>query len=413
MRILVVNDELNHQTSSVPRLARLLARHLAAQGHEVTLVGTVRDRRDEGQTRVDGLSMVAFYSNYRPRFRAWRGLYNPQTVPKFRAILARTKPDIVHFHNVHSHLSFACLPLARQSGARVFLTAHDMMLFWDGKLVCFDAATRFEDVRDGTVDYRYRWWRAVRTHRFRYVPLRNAIVRRRVTANVERLISVSDALNQALTANGYRHPTTIHNGTSPDLSRTTPDDIDCVRKRFGLDGHQVVLGGGRLGYLKGIDHLLRAMALFAGDPVKLLIIGRGTPAYERHLRELAQQLGIAEQVVLTGWIGVDELPSVLACSDVCVNPSLCFETLSMFNLEGMMAGKPIVSTFFGGPSETIVEGESGLFMNPFDIEGLARCMRTILSSDALARAMGAKGRARALDLFDSATQTAKVCALYG
>jgi hypothetical protein len=37
-----------------------------------------------------------------------------------------------------------------------------MMLFWDGKLVCFDQATRLEDVRDGTVDYRYRWWRAVR-----------------------------------------------------------------------------------------------------------------------------------------------------------------------------------------------------------------------------------------------------------
>jgi hypothetical protein len=40
-------------------------------------------------------------------------------------------------------------------------------------------------------------------------------------------------------------------------------------------------------------------------------------------------------------------------------------------------------------------------------------MRTILGSEALARAMGASGRARALDLFDSATQTAKVCALYG
>jgi glycosyltransferase involved in cell wall biosynthesis len=29
-----------------------------------------------------------------------------------------------------------------------------------------------------------------------------------------------------------------------------------------------------------------------------------------------------------------------------------------------MAGKAIVSTFFGGPSETIVEGESGLCVKP-------------------------------------------------
>src|SRR5262245_46722808 len=119
MRILVVNDELNYQTSSVPRLAYRLARHLAARGDEVTLVGTVRDRRDEGETRADGLSVARIYSNYRPRFRAWRGMYNPQTVPKFRRLLERTKPDVVHFHNVHSHLSFACLRLARGAGARV------------------------------------------------------------------------------------------------------------------------------------------------------------------------------------------------------------------------------------------------------------------------------------------------------
>ncbi len=403
---------MNHQTSSVPRLAHQLARHLTAQRHEVTLVGTVRDRREEGETRDGELSIARIYSNYRPRFRAWRGLYNPQTVPKFRRLLARTRPDVVHFHNVHSHLSFACLRLARGAGARVFLTAHDVMLFWDGKLACFDAATRLDDVVSGAVDYRYRWWRAVRTHRFRYLPLRNAMVRRRVEADAERLISVSKTLSHALGANGYRHATTIHNGTAanPPASQA---DVDRCKSRFGLNGHKVVLGGGRLSYLKGMDHLLQAVALLSRARVKLLIVGRGSAGYEEHLRRLAQRLGIEEQVVFAGWVGLDDLASVLASSDVCVNPSLCFETLSMFNLEAMMAGKPIVSTFFGGPAETIVDGESGLFVNPYDVEALASRIRDVLGDEAVAHEMGTRGRARALDRFDAAKQTAKVSELYG
>lgn len=412
MRILVVNDELNHQTLSVPRLAHQLARQLVARGHEVTLVGTVRDRRDEGDPCVDGLRTITIYSNYRPRFRAWRGLYNPQTVPAFRHLVARIRPDVVHFHNVHTHLSFACLRVARRSGARVLLTAHDVMLFWDGKLACFDESTTQDDVARGAIDYRYRWWRAARRQRLRYLPFRNAIVRRRVAADVDRLISVSDALGRALAANGFPRSTTIHNGTSPD-SRTDPDDLDRFKRRLGLDGHQVVLSGGRLSYLKGMDHLLHAIARLACERVKLLIIGRGSAAYEQHLRALANQLGIGAQVVFAGWIDTAALATAFASSDVCVNPSLCFETLSMFNLEAMMAGKPVVSTFFGGASETIVDGESGLFANPYDVAAMTDRIGTLLRSDALARAMGARGRARALAEFDSATQTAKVCELYG
>jgi len=412
MRILVVNDELNHHTS-VPKLVHQLARHLHARRHDVTVLGTVRNLRDEGERNDAGVRVITIRSDYRPRFRAWRGVYNPQTVPKFRAILARLKPDVVHFHNVHTHLSFACLHLARRAGARVFLTAHDVMLFWDGKLVCFDETTTRDDVRRGTVDYRYRWWRAVRAHRLRYLPFRNALVRRRVATDVEQLVSVSDVLGQALTANGYCQPTTIHNGTARDGWRSAPGDVDRFKRRFGLDGSQVVLSGGRLSYLKGMDHLLRAVAGLSHEWVKLVIVGRGSDAYERHLRALAERLGIATQVVFAGWLDLGELASAFACAAVCVNPSLCFETLSMFNLEAMMAERPVVSTFFGGPAETIVEGESGLFVNPYDTAALTERIGAVLSNDTTACEMGARGRARALERFDEATQTAKVCELYG
>jgi hypothetical protein len=107
MRILVVNDELIIRPPVFPD-SRISWRD-TSRCRATWSRWSAPFETDATRAKPCGwAAIVTFYSNYRPRFRAWRGLYNPQTVPKFRAILARTKPDIVHFHNIHSHLSFAC-----------------------------------------------------------------------------------------------------------------------------------------------------------------------------------------------------------------------------------------------------------------------------------------------------------------
>lgn len=411
MRILVANDGLEHGSLSVPRLARQLALHLSTQGHETALVGAVGDRASVGEGWDEGLKTFRIYSDYPVRFRAVRGLYNRDTVPKFRDIVSRWKPDVVHFHNVHTHLSFHCLEVARRAGARVLLTAHDVMLFWSGKLECFDERTTLEDVLGGRIDYRTRWWRAAAHQRFRYLPLRNALVRRLVARHAHRVISVSDCLHEALTRNGFANLTTIHNGVPADVMDTKDANVDGFRRKFAANGRKLILAGGRLGYLKGIEHLLQAVARL-DDGVRLVIAGRGTPAYEDRLRRLAESLRIDRRVTFTGWIEGEALRSAFAAADVCVNPSLCFETLSMFNLEAMAAAKPVVTTFFGGARETIVEGDSGTFVNPYRIEQLASRLSTLLDDDARAVVMGERGRRRVAERFDAATQMRRVRELY-
>jgi hypothetical protein len=145
MRILVVNDELNHQTASVPRLRiswRDTQRRVTTSRWWAPFE-TDATRRNPCGRAADRHVLP----DYLRRFR-WRGLYFLDSTSS--RPLAQTKPDIVRY-NVHNHLSFACLPLARKAGTRVpDYPRHDAVL--DGKLVCFDAATTFADVHDGTVD---------------------------------------------------------------------------------------------------------------------------------------------------------------------------------------------------------------------------------------------------------------------
>ncbi len=411
MRVLIVNDGLEHRHLSVPRLARQLALFLAAAGDEVALLGTVRRRAEAGERREDGLLVVRLATSYPPRFRAWIGTLNPQILPAFARFLRRFRPDVVHFHNVHTYVSFYALELARRHGARVLLTAHDVMLFWGGKLDCYDAITSREQVERGEISYRRGWRETAAAERLRWFPPRAWIVRRLVNRHAARVIAVSHRLRQALVQNGLDSVVTIHNGVEAAARTVGGEKIKRFRRRHGLDGRRVLLAGGRLSRLKGLDPLLTAMARL-DRRAALMVIGGGTEPFEAALGGRIDELGLTPSVVLTGWLESEDLACAYRCADVCVNPSLCFETLSMFNLEAALAGKPVISTFFGGAAETVVHGETGLLVNPHDVGALAGALAAVLDDPARARSMGERGRRRVRRCFDAATQMGRVRELY-
>lgn len=93
-----------------------------------------------------------------------------------------------------------------------------------------------------------------------------------------------------------------------------------VRKERN-DGRIVVLTVARLIQRKGIDDLIRAIPEVLGKCPDLLvrIIGEGN--LESELRDLAENLGVADHVEFLGYIPHDELPGYYATSDVFVLPS--------------------------------------------------------------------------------------------
>lgn len=107
-----------------------------------------------------------------------------------------------------------------------------------------------------------------------------------------------------------------------------------------------------------------------------------------------------------------DVPRVLRATDVLVCPSE-FETYGMTNIEAMACAIPVVSTNVGGPSETIVDGETGFLVPPGDPHGLAVRVIQLLSDARLRRELGFNGRKRVethYALRDSAARLAQVYA---
>jgi glycosyltransferase involved in cell wall biosynthesis len=97
---------------------------------------------------------------------------------------------------------------------------------------------------------------------------------------------------------------------------------------------------------------------------------------------------------------------VIAAADVIVCSSH-FESYGMVNVEAMASGKPVVSTRRGGPSETIVHGETGFLVDPGDATGLAQHVTALLRDPGLRRRIGVAGRVRAEQRFSAPVITAQ------
>lgn len=106
-----------------------------------------------------------------------------------------------------------------------------------------------------------------------------------------------------------------------------------------------------------------------------------------------------------------DIPRILRTSTLLVCPSE-FETYGMSNLEAMACGIPVVSTNVGGPSETVVEGETGFLVPPRDPNALAARAIQLLAVPQTARAMGARGRQRVLSHYALRDSVARLQQIY-
>lgn len=113
---------------------------------------------------------------------------------------------------------------------------------------------------------------------------------------------------------------------------------------------------GRLGARKGLDLALRALAEVDNESIEFLIAGTGR--HEETLRELAQELGIAEQVRFLGYVPDEELPVLYSSADVFVLPSR-YEGFGLVLLEAMACGTPVIGADAGGIPTAVKDGQVG------------------------------------------------------
>lgn len=152
-----------------------------------------------------------------------------------------------------------------------------------------------------------------------------------------------------------------------------------------------ILFAGRLFSLKGPMFLLRALEILRKDIKDVTLKIFGTGPEEKRLKKFASHAGMEDQVHFGGRISHRDLIAEIKKSDAVVAPSLC-EAQSLFVLEAMACGKPLIA--FGIPpmKEIITDGSNGILARSFDVGDLAEKIRLVLSDKKLRSKIGQNAR---------------------
>lgn len=148
------------------------------------------------------------------------------------------------------------------------------------------------------------------------------------------------------------------------------DQRECrVSLRLPTD-KKILLTVGNLLDVKGHRYLIEAMEMIKGKRKDVICVIVGTGYLRQELSDKITQLGLGNDVILTGGKPHDEIPLWMNSCDLFVLPSLN-EGNPTVMFEALGCGKPFVGTKVGGVPEVIFSDEYGILVNPADSKDLA------------------------------------------
>lgn len=298
--------------------------------------------------------------------------------------LDKTKPDVVHAHNMHYFsryhtkiLEDACI----KRKIPMILTAHNV---WVDKL--------FLDL----------------------------------TCNVkwDKIISISYYIERELLAVGVPKEkiATIHHGIDHSLfsPKKTSDKI--------LDEHpilkgkkQIILHPARMGLAKGSDIVIEAFSLVKEKfPDAFLILSGSKNIIDWGLSQnkdiaflisLIKHLGLQDNIYINCF-AIEKMPDLYNIADVIVYPSSFEEPFGLVTLESMAMEKPIVVTESGGLPEIIQNDINGYVVHQRNHKALAERIIQLLSSKELRDKLGRTGRNLVEERYTKKIYAVRVCKVY-
>jgi glycosyltransferase involved in cell wall biosynthesis len=217
----------------------------------------------------------------------------------------------------------------------------------------------------------------------------------------------------------------------PGRVRIVPNAIDVQEfspsRDDGACPPVTILHVGRYARHKGIFVLAEALVhLAAQDPGRtpsgrvrwrVVFAGSDRPvasggSSRARLASFFATQGLSDRVALHGFVAQNDLVALYHAADLCVVPSILYESFSYTCLQAMACGRPVVATTMGGIPEVVIDGETGLLVPPGDPVALAAALRRLIDDARLRRRLGRAGRERAVQLYAHRTVAQQNLAVY-
>ncbi|MBA4108361.1 MAG: glycosyltransferase [Leptothrix sp. (in: Bacteria)] len=278
------------------------------------------------------------------------GLAHALTIWQLKRICDRFKPDVLVAHGFSEHL------MGRYAGLLAQVPA----------LVHIEHNSR----------ERYTRWRLAQA---RWLAKRTA-----------QIVGVSEGVKTRLLELGFPASKVIGIPNGIDLGRFQQSG----EQAYGQRAANIVMCA-RFSAQKDHATAIRALALLkdAGHTPKLVFAGGGKHRYLNKTRQLAQTLGVAEQVVFMGLCS--DVPALLMRNQIFLL-STRYEGMPLALIEGMAAGCAVIASDVIGVKEVIDHNRTGLLVKEQDPADLAQALLQVLMHPELGCALGQAAREAAV-----------------
>ncbi len=197
----------------------------------------------------------------------------------------------------------------------------------------------------------------------------------------------------------------VHPGADPVRFHPGNEGVAEVRARLGLGDARVALSVGRLEARKGADRMLEAVAVLAPELPDLVCVVAGEGPHRAGLETRAAAYDLRGRVRFAGRVADRDLPALYRAADVFLLPSRRVgadevEGFGIVLCEASASGKPVIGGRAGGVPEAVIEGETGLLVDPDDPRAIAEALRAVLTDRTLAARLGEGGRRAVLSYFN-------------
>ena len=220
---------------------------------------------------------------------------------------------------------------------------------------------------------------------------------KRATHRAARIIAVSEYTKKEICELYKISPekiAVVYSGADSQYKPINPKfAYQLARDKYDI-GTAFVLTVGVIQPRKNLPRLLEGFSLFKAKGHighKLVIVGK-YGWKESNLRMKITQLGLKDDVVLTGYVPYEDLPALYGAADVFVYPSV-YEGFGLPVLEAMACGTPVITGNFSSLPEVV--GDAGLMVDPHDPRAFAEAMEKVLTNEILHTDMSARSLSQA------------------
>jgi mannosyltransferase len=213
-----------------------------------------------------------------------------------------------------------------------------------------------------------------------------------------------------------REAEVIHHGIDTESFAPTPERT-ALRQRLGLDPEAVIVGCfGRVRAQKGTDLFVEAMlrVLPQRPEVQAIIMGGVTADQERFTADLKARIATADLGDRLRILPEDKGFSIapwFQALDLYVAPQR-WEGFGLTPLEAMSCSVPVVATRVGAFEELVADGETGVLVDPEDLEGLIAGIVGYLDDPHRRSQHGLAARLRAINGFRLEDEAAAINRVY-